>query len=90
MAEYQVLYWKHVPAQIKVFEPGKKAIARQMPARFHVEIDRIAMVEGLTGSDDYLNQWHWTPKTERPGTSEEVAESLIHELEEQFDQGQQT
>jgi hypothetical protein len=90
MAQYQVLYWKHVPAQVKVSEPGKRTISRSMPPRFQIEIDRIAMVEGLAGSDDYLNQWRWTPKADRPGSTEELADALVRELEAQFDQSQRS
>jgi Virulence factor len=83
MAMYQVLYWKHIPAQVKVFEDGKRPLSRQMPDRFQIEIDRIAMKDGLSGNDDYLDQWRWTPKRERAGTAEEVADALLRELEQQ-------
>jgi hypothetical protein len=81
MAQYQVLYWKHIPAQVRAFQEGKRPLSRPMPGRFQVEIDRIAMMEGLTGTDEYLNQWHWTTRLERPGTAEEVADSVIRELD---------
>jgi hypothetical protein len=84
MAIYQILYWKDIPAQVRVFE-GRKAISRQMPDRFQLEIDQIAMEEGLTGSDDYLDQWDWTEKRERPGNSEEVLNALLQELEAEYD-----
>ena len=80
MVKYQILYWKHVPSQVKVFEEGKRPVTRQMPERFQVEIDRIAMEQGLAGTDDYLNQWQWTPKKEREGSAEEVADALVREL----------
>ncbi|MGA2985062.1 MAG: virulence factor [Terriglobia bacterium] len=80
MVKYQILYWMNVPSQVKVFEQGKRPVTRQMPERFQVEIDRIAMEEGLAGTDDYLNQWQWTPKKEREGTAEEVADALVREL----------
>jgi hypothetical protein len=82
MVKYQILFWKHLPAQVKVFEEGKRPISRKMPDRFQQEIDRIAMQEGLAGTDDYLNQWQWTPKMEREGAAEEVADALIRELEQ--------
>jgi hypothetical protein len=90
MARYQILYWKQIPAQIKVFEEGRKPISRQLPDRFQVEIDRIAMLEGLSGTDEYLNQWRWTPKAERAGTAEEVAEALVRELERELPADQTT
>ena len=83
MAKYQILYWKNIPAQVKVSEEGKRTLSRQMPDQFQIEIDRIATKEGLTGSEDYLNQWHWTPKMDREGTAEEVADALVRELAKQ-------
>ncbi len=84
MAIYQILYWKDIPAQIRVFE-GRKPISRQMPDRFQVAIDRMAMEEGLAGSDDYLDEWQWTKKMERPGDPEEVLSALLQELETEYD-----
>ena len=81
MAQYQILYWKHVPSQVKVFEEGKRPISRQVPGGL-AEIDRIAMEQGLTGTDDYLSHWQWTPRKEREGSAEEVADALIWELEQ--------
>lgn len=87
MAIYQILYWKDIPSQVRVFE-GRKAISRPMPDRFQAEIDQIAMEEGLTGTDDYLDQWHWTEKRERPGNAEEVLNVLLQELEAKYDNGE--
>jgi hypothetical protein len=80
MVKYQILYWKHVPSQIKVFEEGKRPVSRQLPGRL-AEIDSMAMEQGLMGTDDYLNQWHWTPRMEREGSAEEVADALVRELQ---------
>ena len=82
MVKYQILYWKHVPSQVKVFEEGKRPVSRQMPARFQAEINRIAMAEGLAGTDDYLSQWQWTTKMEREGSAEGVADALVRELQQ--------
>lgn len=80
MAQYQILYWKNLPAQIKVFEQGKRPLSKQLPAKFQEEIDRVAMREGLTGTDAYLEQWNWSEKQDMPGTAEEVAEALLAQL----------
>jgi Virulence factor len=80
MAQYQILYWRDIPAQIKVFE-GSKPISRPLPDSFQQAIDRVAMAEGLIGSDEYLNEWHWSPKMERPGAAEEIINALMREIE---------
>jgi len=82
MVEYQILYWKHVPSQVKVFEEGKRPISRQMPPSFQAEITRTAMALGITGTDDYLSQWQWTPRQKREGSAEEVAYALVRELQQ--------
>jgi hypothetical protein len=56
-----------------------------MPNRFQVAIDRTAMEEGLAGSDDYLDEWQWTKKMERPGDPEGVLSALLQELETEYD-----
>ena len=50
MVSYQILYWKHLPSQVKVFEEGKLAVSRQLPERFQAEITRTAMALGLAGT----------------------------------------
>ena len=84
MARYQILYWRDIPAQVKVYD-GSRAVSRQLPERYQLAIDRIAMQDGLAESDDYLNQWHWTAKLDRPGTAAEVMESISQELISQWD-----
>jgi hypothetical protein len=37
-------------------------------------------VQGLTGSDEYLEQWRWSEIEERPGTPEEVLDAVEREL----------
>ena len=64
MIQYQVLYWRDIPAQIKLFA-GRRPRSHTLPARFQLAIDRIAMQEGLVGTDAYLDQWHWSEKQER-------------------------
>ncbi|MCS7025475.1 MAG: virulence factor [Bryobacteraceae bacterium] len=85
MTTYQVLYWKHIPAQIKVQAPGKRPLSVPLPERFQQEIDRVAMKEGLAGTDTYLEQWHWSEKRQREGTAEEVVQAVLQELIQAFD-----
>ena len=50
----RVLYWQDIPS---VIQAG--AEKRQLPDWFQQEIDRVAMEQGLLGSDAYLEQWEW-------------------------------
>jgi hypothetical protein len=84
MAKYQILYWKDIPAQVKAYD-GVRPVSCQLPERYQLEIDRLAMEQGLVGSDEYLNQWHWTAKLDRPGTAANVLESISQELIAEWD-----
>ena len=84
MIQYQVLYWRDIPAQIKLFV-GRRPRSHALPTRFQLAIDRIAMQEGLVGTDAYLDQWHWSAKQERTGTPEDVLQTILCETEEEGD-----
>ena len=84
MAQYQILYWSDIPVQIKLFV-GKRPRSHQLPARFQTWVDRIAMAEGLTGTDAYLDLWQWSEKLEQTGEADEVLEELLRETEAEGD-----
>jgi hypothetical protein len=77
----QVLYWQDVPSLIKAVGDDGVELKRQLPDWYQQEIDKRAMVQGLTGSDAYLEQWHWSEPEERPGTPDEAIADLERELE---------
>jgi hypothetical protein len=76
---YQILHWRDIPAQVRVFD-GKKKIGQPLPDRFQEEIDHVATREGLTDSDSYLDLWQWTEKRERDGEPRELLDLLVAEL----------
>jgi len=82
VARYQILYWQDVPSVIKAFDADGGEVKRQLPDWFQQEIDQRAMVQGLIGSDAYLEQWHWGDVEERPGAPEEVLDAVARELEQ--------
>ena len=83
MARYQILYWKDIPAQVRVFPEKGRALSRQLPDRFQQEIDARAMREGLAGADDYLQHWQWTEKRERDLPAEALLETILRELDQE-------
>jgi hypothetical protein len=81
MAKYQVMFWKHIPAQVKAWDGGTE-VKRLLPDRFQAAIDAYAMKDGSTEMDTYLEGWRWGDPQERAGAAEEVAAAIVRELDE--------
>jgi molybdopterin biosynthesis enzyme len=79
MAQYQVLFWKHIPSQVMAWE-GEVRAKRMLPDYFQAAIDAYAMRDGSTDMDAYLDGWKWGPVEERSGTPDEVVTALIEEI----------
>ena len=79
MATYKILYWQQIPSQVRA-EDEQDDVTVPMPERFMARIDHLAMSTGMSGTDDYLEQWRWSQEEERPGTAREVAEAVVAEL----------
>lgn len=75
MARVQVLYWQEIPSVVRVGE-----VKRQLPSWFQQEIDRVAMEQGLVGSDAYLEHWEWRELGERDGDPALAADEVEAEL----------
>jgi hypothetical protein len=79
MAQFQVMYWKHIPSQVMAWE-GEAKVKRMLPDYFQAAIDAYAMKDGSTDMDAYLEGWHRGPVQVRDGTPEEVIDALMEEL----------
>lgn len=80
MATYRILYWQEIPAQVKA-EDDQDEVNLPLAQAFADRIDALAVARGLAGTDDYLDQWHWSDAAERPGSAQEVAAAVKAELE---------
>jgi len=80
LARYQVMFWKHIPSQVKAWDEGTE-VKRMLPDRFQVAIDAYAMKDGATDMDAYLEGWSWGPVEEREGTPEDILTAVIAELD---------
>ena len=78
MARVQVLYWQDIPSVVRSGDEK-----RQLPEWFQQEIDRVAMEQGLLGSDAYLEQWEWRDHGEVDGTEAVAVDRVADELERQ-------
>jgi len=83
MAKYRIMYWKHIPQSFTVESEGR-TIKKQLSQKIQDKIDAYAMAEGLTSTTDYAAQYKRGDWIERDGTPEEVAETLLAELETEF------
>ena len=77
---FQIVYWREIPAQVKV-RAGRERAGRQLSERFQEAIDAAAMRGGLIGTDDYLAEWHTDDAGEREGEPDAVAGAVAAELE---------
>ncbi|MBI4635757.1 MAG: virulence factor [Candidatus Rokubacteria bacterium] len=83
MATYQILYWQSIPSIVEASD-GTDTVKVQLSERFQILIDAVAMRLGLSGTDEYLDQWAHGDDLERPGSPREVAHAVAAELESRF------
>ncbi len=77
---YQIVYWRAIPAQVKV-KVGRERISKPLSDRFQVAIDEAAMRAGMIGTDDYLAEWRTSDAQEKEGEAEAVATTVAADLE---------
>lgn len=80
MAQYRVIFWKHIPTMVMATEGDEKARV-SMPPRFQVAVDAYAMAEGSSDESSYAAGWRKGEWAEREGSAQEVAEGVASELE---------
>jgi hypothetical protein len=71
--------------QVKAVDDAKRPVSRQLSPWFMEHIDRVAMRDGLQGSDAYLEQLEWSEFVEREGSAEAVASAVVAELEAEWE-----
>jgi hypothetical protein len=83
MARYRIIQWRDLPSLVEA-EDGGSTVRVPLSQRFQDLIDAVAMREGASESDAYLEGWVSGPETERPGDAEAVARQVANELEDGF------
>ena len=83
MARYRIIQWRDLPSLVEAMD-GEDTVRVPLSQRFQDLIDAIAMREGATGSEAYLEGWAPGPDIERPGDAETVAREVAAELEDGF------
>jgi metal-dependent amidase/aminoacylase/carboxypeptidase family protein len=83
MARYRIMYWKHIPQSFTVEGEGR-TVKKELSQKIQNAIDAYAMAAGLTSTTDYAKEYKRGQWVERDGSPEEVAETLLAELEDEF------
>jgi Virulence factor len=50
------IFWRDIPSQVNG-QAGRTRHPVTLSERFQIAIDRAAMIAGMAGSDDYINEW---------------------------------
>jgi len=85
VTDYQVTYWRDLPSLV-VAREGESVTKSPLAPRFQEAIDEAAMRLGETGSDDYLAGWTRSDWTAAEGTTTEVADRVVADLEGRWPQ----
>ncbi|MCK6583383.1 MAG: virulence factor [Anaerolineales bacterium] len=80
MAKYRVMYWRDIPQSFTVEGDGH-TIKKELSQKVQNKIDAYAMAIGATSTSDYAKQYKRGEWIERDGAPEDVAETLLAELE---------
>ena len=83
MARYRIIQWRDLPSLVEA-EDSERTVRVPLSSRFQDLIDAVAMREGGSESDAYLEGWAPGPDTERAGDAATVAEQVAAELEAGF------
>jgi hypothetical protein len=81
VSEYQITYWRELPSMV-VARDGDDVTKAPLAARFQEAIDEAAMRLGDVGSDAYLAGWARGEWVSAEGTTTQVADRVVADLEE--------
>lgn len=82
-SEYQVTSWRDLPSLV-VVRAGDQVTKSPLAPRLQEAIDEAAMRLGDTGSDDYLAGWTRGAWTEAAGSTTDVADRVVADLDQQW------
>ncbi|HZQ06331.1 MAG TPA: virulence factor [Anaerolineae bacterium] len=85
MAEYRVIYWKHIPTLVIAKDGEGPQVRCPLPPRFQAMVDAVAMAEGSISDEDYSAGWRKSEWQTREGKPDQVAKEVAVELEAAFD-----
>lgn len=84
MATYRVIAWKGIPSLVEARE-GDRTARVPLSQRFQDLIDAVAMRQGASATEAYLDGWEPGAEGDRPGDPAAVASTVAAELEASFE-----
>lgn len=75
MARFRLMYWKEIPVQVQA-EDESGQVSRPLDERFQQAVDAVSMLDGSSGTDDYLSGWSWGEHRDMEGSADDVAETV--------------
>jgi hypothetical protein len=82
-ASSQIICWRDIPAQVRVRKAAER-FSLPLSLRFQKAIDSAAVRSGLTGTDEYLDQWRTSPWQSSDADPQNTAAALVAELEDSY------
>ena len=83
MARYRIVHWRDIPSLVEAFE-GNEVVSLPLSPRFQELIDVVALREGTSSAEAYLDGWGQSGELERPGPPQDVAAEVAADLEAEF------
>lgn len=83
LARVRLMYWKEIPLQVQAAD-GARQVSRPLDPRFQQGADAIAMFDGSSGTDAYLDGFGWGPYMEVAGEPVEAAAALVDRINQKF------
>ena len=83
VARYRVIHWNQIPSLVEALD-GDHVARIPLSQRFQDLIDAVALREGASEADAYLEGWGQGPDLDRPGAALAIAEQVAAELEAGF------
>ena len=84
MSELTIIYWRDIPAQVRVGR-GRKAARAVLPERFEQPSDRGGVRVADTDGDAYMAEWRAVSGGEIDGDLQAAADAKAAELDATFD-----
>jgi len=83
VARYRIIGWKGIPSLVEAWD-AERTVRMPLSQRFQDLIDAVAMRQGASEGEAYLEGWIPGPEAERPGDAQPVADAVAAELESAF------